>query len=669
MQNATKISVICSAFNREKYINQCVESILNQSLKEIELILIDNGSSDSTGEIIDSFAEKDSRVLAIHNPKGTSYGRALNQGISLAKGDYIGIVESDDFIHPDMYKKFYDQINKYDSEVCIGGFNRYIDSRGIVAPEKPYDEVENYTYDDRPFRLKDFPFLLCCHESMWAKLYKKSFIKDIIFNTTGRYIDSAFITEVYCKAKKMIAIHERLYFYRIGNLDASSTGNENDKELIRILYDWETAKNVLKKYGVYDQYKEELYARASRPAYRFYKLTSKKYKHKFFKQWQIFTRELRTDTSFSFKYFKPEIKVFVRNVLKGNYKYPDCKDYIVKKFISFPFLETIIYPNREIKRICKINLYDIIREESYTEITFLNKIFSIKKDYQHLKFILRFLNYDVFTKKSKIMIEQNDIRQIIREELKKFASNEYTAITRTLIMRSIAIRELHQKVFPQFKGIYRGRKVAIIAAGPTLNYYTPIEGAINIGVNKTFKQKIVPLDYLFVLDWPNMRDVISEANHYREGLCKKFYGMPQEENHACFIPDVHCPDHVYRYYINNSWNDLREQFCYDLSTQPLPCFFSVSFQAIAFALWTQPDEIYLVGCDNDFSKHFDNSPLLSQDPRWIELHRIRTMDGYNKLKKFASIYYPDTKIISINPVGLKGIFEDRYTSNSLNKNS
>ena len=83
---------------------------------------------------------------------------------------------------------------------------------------------------------------------------------------------------------------------------------------------------------------------------------------------------------------------------------------------------------------------------------------------------------------------------------------------------------------------------------------------VNIGVNKTFQQNIVPLDYLFILDYPNMKSVLPLANNYRTESCKKFYGMLQEENHAYFIPDTACPDNVYRYYINNSWNDLSEIF-------------------------------------------------------------------------------------------------------------
>ena len=101
-----KVSVIVPIYGVEKYLRQCVDSIISQTLKNIEIILIDDGSPDGCPAIVDEYAAKDSRVVAVHQENG-GYGRAVNHGIELAKGEYIGIVEPDDWIEPEMYEVLY----------------------------------------------------------------------------------------------------------------------------------------------------------------------------------------------------------------------------------------------------------------------------------------------------------------------------------------------------------------------------------------------------------------------------------------------------------------------------------------------------------------------------------------------------------------------------------
>ena len=96
-----KVSVVVPIYGVEKYLRECVDSILAQTLKDIEVILVDDGSPDGCSAIVDEYAAKDPRVVAVHQPNG-GYGRAVNNGIELAKGEYIGIVESDDWIEPTM---------------------------------------------------------------------------------------------------------------------------------------------------------------------------------------------------------------------------------------------------------------------------------------------------------------------------------------------------------------------------------------------------------------------------------------------------------------------------------------------------------------------------------------------------------------------------------------
>ena len=97
-----KISIVIPIYNVEKYLEECLTSITKQTLKEIEIIAVDDGSTDSSGKILDSFAAKDKRIKAIHQ-KNTGYSAAVNLGIEKASGEYVGIVESDDLIDKAMY--------------------------------------------------------------------------------------------------------------------------------------------------------------------------------------------------------------------------------------------------------------------------------------------------------------------------------------------------------------------------------------------------------------------------------------------------------------------------------------------------------------------------------------------------------------------------------------
>lgn len=97
------ISVVVPIYGVEKYLKQCVDSILNQTFKNMEVILVDDGSRDRCPQMVDEYAAQDARVVAIHQPNG-GYGKAVNAGIARARGKYIGIIESDDWIAPDMYE-------------------------------------------------------------------------------------------------------------------------------------------------------------------------------------------------------------------------------------------------------------------------------------------------------------------------------------------------------------------------------------------------------------------------------------------------------------------------------------------------------------------------------------------------------------------------------------
>lgn len=226
---------------------------------------------------------------------------------------------------------------------------------------------------------------------------------------------------------------------------------------------------------------------------------------------------------------------------------------------------------------------------------------------------------------------------------------------------NLSTAKMHEKTFAPFKNKFAGKEVAIIACGPSLNNYTPLPNTINIGVNRSYKHPNLKIDYLFLQDASSWsREEMQSINSYNQDACIKFYGIACERLHndfpAWIVSESDALEaNALRYRTSNAELviGIEPTLPLDISTQPLAEFNSVVFSAIQFALWTNPKRIYLVGCDCSTNGHFYETTI----PNTIDPLVKR---GYQSLKKFAAAFYPDTEIISINPVGLKGLFKDVY---------
>ncbi|MBQ3343824.1 MAG: hypothetical protein IJG84_18125 [Kiritimatiellae bacterium] len=236
-----------------------------------------------------------------------------------------------------------------------------------------------------------------------------------------------------------------------------------------------------------------------------------------------------------------------------------------------------------------------------------------------------------------------------------------------IVQTNLSTAFLHQKVFPQFKGIHVGRDIAVIATGPSLLKYKPIPGCINIGVNSAFMREGLDFDYIFAMDLYSVKDYLPQMNEYRKGKCIKFYGLLNEflisesTNYTISESDAMAAG-AFRFRTDFApIPGMRMKFAYDISTFPLGDCYSTVFAALQFACWTHPKTIYIVGCDSTDTGHY-NSKALEAD-----LAKTRPMvpDSYNKIRQswrefkvFVKAYYPKIRVVSVNPVGLRGEFED-----------
>ncbi len=223
---------------------------------------------------------------------------------------------------------------------------------------------------------------------------------------------------------------------------------------------------------------------------------------------------------------------------------------------------------------------------------------------------------------------------------------------------AISASRIHKETFAQYKNCNAGKDVVLVASGPSLNDYIPIENTVNLAVNRSIFYDKVKFDYLFMQDYIAVKSYIENSINYKNSNLKRFYGILQPELvDGWTIPESLAIRHnASRYYVRSSWDPnsvvIAENFSYDIESLPLICHGSVVFPAMQFLLYTNPRRIYLVGCDCSNNGYFSGGGTNSAlDPTWMKIH-------WEKLKKFADTYYPETEIISVNPVGLKGLFKD-----------
>ncbi len=226
-----KISVIVPIYKVEKYLMQCIDSILNQTLKDIEVILVDEGDIDECRAIIDMYEfgiKKDSRIRTIHEKNG-GYGASVNKGMAIATGEYISIIESDDFIEPTMYEEMYNYAKQLDADVVKTPYYEYFDKTKKNIEIKKYcfwyDWV-NKVPQNKLFSVKEYPIFMGIHPSVWSCIYKNEYIKNYnikFLENKGAYVDHHFKALAFLNTNKFAWLSKPFYHYRLSNANASAS--------------------------------------------------------------------------------------------------------------------------------------------------------------------------------------------------------------------------------------------------------------------------------------------------------------------------------------------------------------------------------------------------------------------------------------------------------------
>ena len=248
--SAPVFSIIVPIYNIQKYLDKCIQSILGQSFGDFELILVDDGSPDLCGKIIDAYAEKDSRIKTIHK-QNEGLVLARNSGLAIAAGEYIINVDGDDYIMPDMLECIYNHISKTHSEVyCFGYYSLENESSEPVIPKLrgglySSDEDLNTLHEKMIYDRdkKFFTFGLC--PSVWSRAVKRELFTKFRLRVNPILAigeDFATTLPIMLNAKSVYIIREPLYVYRILSSSASHKFNIREMTFIAaMLKDFETS--------------------------------------------------------------------------------------------------------------------------------------------------------------------------------------------------------------------------------------------------------------------------------------------------------------------------------------------------------------------------------------------------------------------------------------------
>ena len=318
MTSAPLISVIVPIYNVEKYLRECLDSLLVQTYRNLEIILVDDGSKDNCGQICDEYAALDRRIRVLHQPNG-GLGNAYNNGIAAASGDYVGMVESDDFAEPDLYERLLASALKYDSDLVKCDFFNY------DSFQEPQDHSDNILSQlapvDKAFKISEYPALFTFHPSVWASLYKADFIKRLKFTETksAAYQDLSFMFEALARAKKISVVHQSLLHYRqeAGNFSSTSRSDERLIQIpVQIMDAWRRVSGLKN----YKEFEEAFWGAAIKIAIAFFKKIRPELKIRYFEKLSEACRPMKDCKEYDFKALLPWEKKFLKYVLTDDFK-------------------------------------------------------------------------------------------------------------------------------------------------------------------------------------------------------------------------------------------------------------------------------------------------------------------------------------------------------------
>lgn len=254
-----KVSVIIPVYNEEKYLEQCLQSVMQQTLKEIEIICVDDGSTDRSVGILSRYAQLDNRIKVI-TQENISAGAARNAGMEIAVGEYFSFLDADDFFEPEMLEKAYAQAIAYDCDIVAYRSGQYDE---ITKTKNPVsNNIKGENMPSKPvFCHKDVEqdFFSVFVGWTWDKLFRASFIKDnrIYFQNQKSINDLLFVYSALVKAQRISVIKDVLVIKRINNFNSISTNYSQSKNYKCFYEALKALKEKLLEWNLYKEIEQD----------------------------------------------------------------------------------------------------------------------------------------------------------------------------------------------------------------------------------------------------------------------------------------------------------------------------------------------------------------------------------------------------------------------------
>jgi len=250
MKKNVKVSVVVPVYNVEDFLPQCLDSICAQTLKEIEIICVDDGSTDNSLNILKEFQEKDSRIQ-VYQQQNSYAGVARNNGKSHATGEYLVFWDSDDYFYETALEKMYLKCKADDADVCICNGKQFLQKKQVEIPAHSCLNVKLLP-ENIPFNIATNPDIILniTHMAPWNKMFRREYIENLNldFQATRNANDIYFVANALCNAKRITVVNEALVCYRIEIMGLSSSLSKGIETPIRV---WMDTAESLKKQGVF----------------------------------------------------------------------------------------------------------------------------------------------------------------------------------------------------------------------------------------------------------------------------------------------------------------------------------------------------------------------------------------------------------------------------------
>lgn len=245
------ISIVVPIYNVEKYIEKCLDSILNQTFYDFELILVDDGSTDNSGKIADEYATKDERISVYHKPN-EGLAATRNVGIDKASGEYICFIDSDDWIEETYLEELINLAVENCADLVICDFLKNAGSDKAVSPEGAVvTEETGYEAISNLYTKNYVQYVVA-----WNKLYRKALFDNVRYISGIIHEDEAICADIYCACSKVIRTNRVLYNYRVNN-DSSIMSSKYSLKRLDILKALENRMALFKKKGYTEYYEKD----------------------------------------------------------------------------------------------------------------------------------------------------------------------------------------------------------------------------------------------------------------------------------------------------------------------------------------------------------------------------------------------------------------------------